>query len=211
MTMLTPDDPGSGRLFFWTRQGISLQELYDYIALTVAEAVGGTTPGGGGGTSNVVVGTEAGQAADAAAVAQALEVKAPLSSPALTGIPTAPTAAAGTNTDQLATTAFVLAVGGAPLVSPNFTGNPTAPTPAVGDNDTSIATTAFVVGAVNISSNSVILPNVTSVSAPRNHPVSGAVLAAAPACCVTWTSVGLPAAPTAFDPNGDVWYNKELP
>lgn len=32
---------------------------------------------------------------------------APLSSPALTGIPTAPTAATGTNTTQLATTAFV--------------------------------------------------------------------------------------------------------
>lgn len=34
---------------------------------------------------------------------------APLSSPAFTNIPTAPTAAAGTNTTQLATTAFVLA------------------------------------------------------------------------------------------------------
>jgi len=33
--------------------------------------------------------------------------KAPLASPALTGTPTAPTAAAGTNTTQLATTAFV--------------------------------------------------------------------------------------------------------
>lgn len=32
---------------------------------------------------------------------------APLASPALTGIPTAPTATAGTNTTQLATTAFV--------------------------------------------------------------------------------------------------------
>lgn len=35
---------------------------------------------------------------------------APLASPALTGVPTAPTAAAGTNTTQLATTAFVAAV-----------------------------------------------------------------------------------------------------
>ncbi len=38
-----------------------------------------------------------------------LNAKAPLASAALTGIPTAPTAAAGTNTTQLATTAFVLA------------------------------------------------------------------------------------------------------
>ncbi|WP_439539461.1 hypothetical protein [Sphingomonas sp.] len=37
----------------------------------------------------------------------ALDVKAPLASPALTGTPTAPTAAAGTNTTQIATTAFV--------------------------------------------------------------------------------------------------------
>jgi hypothetical protein len=38
-----------------------------------------------------------------------LDLKAPLSSPAFTGTPTAPTATAGTNTTQLATTAFVLA------------------------------------------------------------------------------------------------------
>ena len=38
-----------------------------------------------------------------------LNVKAPLSSPALTGIPTAPTAALNTNTTQVATTEFVLA------------------------------------------------------------------------------------------------------
>ena len=35
--------------------------------------------------------------------------KAPINSPAFTGTPTAPTAAPGTNTDQIATTAFVLA------------------------------------------------------------------------------------------------------
>lgn len=38
-----------------------------------------------------------------------LDDKAPLASPALTGIPTAPTAGAGTNTTQIATTAFVKA------------------------------------------------------------------------------------------------------
>ena len=37
----------------------------------------------------------------------ALDLKAPLASPALTGTPTAPTATAGTNTTQVATTAFV--------------------------------------------------------------------------------------------------------
>lgn len=38
-----------------------------------------------------------------------LDLKAPLASPALTGVPTAPTASSGTNTTQIATTAFVQA------------------------------------------------------------------------------------------------------
>jgi hypothetical protein len=99
-----------------------------------------------------------------------------LASPSFTGTPAAPTPAPGTNTTQLATTAFVQtamaavstgvtsfngrtgavtfqasdvsAVGGALLASPAFTGNPTAPTPSPGDSDTSIATTAFVMGAL---------------------------------------------------------------
>jgi hypothetical protein len=41
------------------------------------------------------------------AIDDALDLKAPLASPALTGVPTAPTAAASTNTTQIATTAFV--------------------------------------------------------------------------------------------------------
>lgn len=48
-----------------------------------------------------------------------LAAKAPLNAPALTGVPTAPTAAPGTNTTQISTTAFVQAaitalIGGAP-------------------------------------------------------------------------------------------------
>ena len=45
----------------------------------------------------------------ASTVTASLASKAPLASPALTGTPTAPTAAGGTNTTQLATTAFVQA------------------------------------------------------------------------------------------------------
>nr|MDA8249158.1 hypothetical protein [Rhodospirillales bacterium] len=69
-----------------------------------------------------------------------------VNSPAFTGTPTAPTAAAGTNTTQIATTAFVASSIAplAPLASPAFTGTPTAPTPAAGTNNTDIATTAFV-------------------------------------------------------------------
>lgn len=67
-------------------------------------------------------------------------------SPTLTGTPKAPTPAAGNNSTQIATTAFVQA-GLAPkasLESPALTGKPTAPTPAQTVNDTQIATTAFV-------------------------------------------------------------------
>lgn len=104
----------------------------------------------------------------------ALDAKAPLSSPALTGTPTAPTALASTNTTQIATTAFVKAQGylttapvtsvagrtgavtlgvadvsgAAPLASPTFTGVPAAPTAATITNSTQIATTAFVQAVV---------------------------------------------------------------
>ena len=65
-------------------------------------------------------------------------------SPQFAGIPRAPTAAAGTNTTQLATTAFVTA-------SPVFTGIPTAPTAAAGTNTTQLATTAFVTSGPQFS------------------------------------------------------------
>lgn len=71
-------------------------------------------------------------------------------SAALTGTPTAPTASQGTNTTQIATTAFVNAeiaadtASLAPTASPTFTGTPAAPTATQGTNTTQIATTAFV-------------------------------------------------------------------
>lgn len=72
---------------------------------------------------------------------------------ALTGTPTAPTASNGTNTTQIATTAFVVAAlaGGIYLQNPSvaLTGVPTAPTAAPGANTTQLATTAFVTGAIS--------------------------------------------------------------
>lgn len=65
---------------------------------------------------------------------------APEASPNLTGTPTAPNAAAGTNTNQIATTAFVQGE----KVNTALTGIPTAPTAANGTNSTQLATTAFV-------------------------------------------------------------------
>lgn len=71
---------------------------------------------------------------------------AKLASPILTGVPAAPTAAPGTNTTQLATTAFVAALGAlkANALNAVLTGIPNAPTAAAGTNNTQLATTAFV-------------------------------------------------------------------
>lgn len=90
----------------------------------------------------------------------AINLKAPLASPAFTGAPTAPTAVALTSTTQIATTEFTtLAVAVetgrataaeallAPKASPALTGVPTAPTAPFGTNTTQLATTEFVVNA----------------------------------------------------------------
>lgn len=59
-----------------------------------------------------------------------LAAKAPLASPALTGTPTAPTAAVGTNTTQIATTAFVRAE-----IADRFSSGTSAPaSPRLGDH-----------------------------------------------------------------------------
>ena len=71
------------------------------------------------------------------ALATQAYVEAAKVSPAFSGVPTAPTAAAGTANTQIATTAFV-------TNSPQFAGVPTAPTAPVNTNSTWIATTAFV-------------------------------------------------------------------
>lgn len=59
--------------------------------------------GAAGGTWGSITGTLSAQTD----LQAALDAKAPLASPTFTGTPAAPTAAAGTNTTQLATTAFV--------------------------------------------------------------------------------------------------------
>ena len=58
-----------------------------------------------GNAGKIVKGTEIDT--EYTAIASAISSKADLNSPALTGTPTSPTAGAGTNTTQLATTAFV--------------------------------------------------------------------------------------------------------
>lgn len=82
-----------------------------------------------------------------------MAAKANVASPTLTGTPAAPTAPTGTNTTQIATTAFVAAANQAKadLVSPQFSGTPQAPNAAVGTNSTQLATTAYVQAEVGQS------------------------------------------------------------
>lgn len=81
--------------------------------------------------------------------------RAALASPTFTGTPAAPTATAGTNTTQLATTAFVTTAVStkANIASPTFTGTPAAPTATAGTSTTQLATTAFVTTADNLKAN----------------------------------------------------------
>jgi hypothetical protein len=155
------------------------------------------------------------QANDLSAVGGAL-----LSSPAFTGVPSAPTAAPGTSTTQLATTAFVQAAmtsvagvssfntrtgavtlttadvtsaGGAPINNAGLTGTPTAPTVATTDSSTSIATTAFVKNALSGASLVTSFNTRTGAITLQGSDVS----AAGGALLNSPTFTGTPSGPTA--------------
>jgi len=94
----------------------------------------------------------------------ALDAKSPLASPALSGTPTAPTAAAGTNTTQLATTAFVAAAIGALIdAAPGAMDTLNELAAALGD-DPNFATTVTnaLAGKLAAASNLSDLPNKTT-------------------------------------------------
>jgi len=76
--------------------------MSNYIKITNFATKDSLTPGD---ANKKVKGTEIDNEFNA--IATAVATKADLASPALTGTPTAPTAAAGTDTTQIATTAFV--------------------------------------------------------------------------------------------------------
>lgn len=143
-----------------------------------------------------------------------------VASPTFTGTPSAPTAAPGTNTQQIATTAFVMAAvggggvvssfngrtgavtlttgditgaGGAPVSSPALTGTPTAPTPAQSVNDTTLATTAYVRAAITSTTGVASFNGRTGTVALLAADITGAggALLASP------SFTGTPQAPTA--------------
>jgi phage-related tail fiber protein len=122
-----------------------------------------------------------------AAAARATLGAAPLASPELTGTPTAPTAAAGTNTTQIATTAFVRAAVAALVNSSPAALDTLQELAAALGNDPNFATTmtnalAGKLGktetaakATTLASNIVI--NGTSVNAGSNVTISAAATA----------------------------------
>jgi hypothetical protein len=110
----------------------------------------------------------------------AVDLKAPLASPTLTGTPLTPTAAAEINNTQIASTEYVTrGIGSAvttintalalkaPLASPGLTGTPTAPTAAVGTNTTQLATTAFTKEAIDAYNTAIDLSKYAKLEAPQ--------------------------------------------
>ena len=87
----------------------------------------------------------------------ALDLKAPLASPALTGTPTAPTASSGTNTTQVATTAFV-----ASAIAGEMSGNAATAT---------TLETARTIGGVSFDGSANI--NLPGVNTAGNQDTSG--------------------------------------
>lgn len=76
---------------------------------------------------------------------------APLASPALTGIPTAPTPTSSDNTTKIATTAYVKTNLSNLLTNTALIGTPTCPTASLDTRNTTIANTNFATAAANPS------------------------------------------------------------
>lgn len=121
-----------------------------------------------GDSSKLIKGTEID--VELTAVSNAIATKSDSNSPTFTGTPAGPTASAGTNTTQLATTAYVIGERAATatlsnktLASPIMTGTPTAPTASNDVNNTQVATTAYVKSVIAATPGAGAAGTVTSV------------------------------------------------
>jgi hypothetical protein len=113
-------------------------------------------------------------------IATAVASKANYASPNLTGLPTAPTAAAGTNTSQLATTAFVktaldvaaadIAITGGTIDDVDITGG------TIVDLDAPLAVNSGGTGKTTLALNNVLLGNGTAAVKEVAPGASGNVL-----------------------------------
>jgi hypothetical protein len=113
-------------------------------------------------------------------IATAVSSKANYASPNLTGLPTAPTAAAGTNTSQLATTAFVKSAVDANNASVAITGGTIDDVDITGgtivDLDTPLAVNSGGTGKNTLALNNVLLGNGTAAVKEVAPGASGNVL-----------------------------------
>jgi len=143
-----------------------------------------------------------------------ITAKANILSPTFTGIPKADTAETGTNTTQLATTAFVKSQDYATntglglkanTASPVLTGVPTAPTAAANTNSTQLATTEFVASGLALKAplvspaftGTVIAPTVLSSDNSTNVATTAHVKNQGYATLASPALTGTPTAPTA--------------
>ncbi len=147
------------------------------------------------------------------AVSNAIASKSDINSPTFTGTPAAPTASAGTNTTQVATTAHVFAertntatLTNKTLTSPTIN-TPTISTPTItggtitGITDLTVADGGT--GASTLATNAVLLGNGTSALQTVAPSTSGNVLTSNG---TTWTSA-TPAVIKGLGLGGEVWNN----
>jgi hypothetical protein len=164
-----------------------------------------------GDSNKIVKGTEIDNEFNA--IAGAVSSKADIASPTFTGTPAAPTATAGSNTTQLATTAHVFAertntatLTNKTLTSPTIN-TPTISTPAItGGTITGITDLTVADGGTGSSTlvaNAVLLGNGTSALQTVAPSTTGNLLTSNG---TTWTSAA-PTVVSGLGLNGEVWNN----
>jgi hypothetical protein len=144
---------------------------------------------------------------------------AELSGATFTGNVFAPTPSPGTDSTQIATTAWVKGFDYAPTNSPTLTGNPKSVTPSLSDNDTSIATTAFVKGQGYITSSALTGYATESFVTSQGYITSSALTGYAllsgatftgkvnftPVSGVAGLNIGIGGTDVASNTAGDMW------
>ena len=125
-------------------------------------------------------------------------------SPTFTGTPLAPTASPGTNTTQIATTAFVNAVTGTLGTMATQNANNVSITGGTITGITDLAVADGGTGASTLTSKAVLIGNGTSAVTGVSPGTSGNVLKSDG---TSWTSAA-PAVPSGLGLNGETWHSE---